>query len=54
MILTGVFASKTIAQTDGHTIIEGGMIDKNYKQMYKQLVWVLVGSAWSFIVTYLM
>ncbi|KAH9811024.1 ammonium transporter AmtB-like domain-containing protein [Melampsora americana] len=53
VILTGVFASKTIAQSDGHTVIEGGMIDKNYKQMYKQLVWVLVGSAWSFVVTYL-
>jgi Amt family ammonium transporter len=54
VILTGIFAQKSIASSDGFTVIDGGMIDKNWKQMYKQLAWVGAGGTWSFVITYLM
>ncbi|EFP85268.2 uncharacterized protein PGTG_11437 [Puccinia graminis f. sp. tritici CRL 75-36-700-3] len=53
VILTGIFAQKSIASSDGFTVIDGGMIDKNWKQMYKQLAWVGAGGTWSFVITYL-
>lgn len=53
VFLTGVFAQKTIASSDGFTVIEGGMIDRNWKQIYKQIAWIAAGASWSFIVTYL-
>lgn len=53
VILTGVFAQKSIASSDGFTVIDGGMIDQNWKQIYKQLAWVGAGGSWSFVVTYL-
>ncbi|KAI7951791.1 hypothetical protein MJO28_007475 [Puccinia striiformis f. sp. tritici] len=53
VLLTGIFAQKSIASSDGFTVIDGGLIDKNWKQMYKQLAWVAAGGSWSFIVTYL-
>ncbi|KAG0139710.1 hypothetical protein CROQUDRAFT_54336 [Cronartium quercuum f. sp. fusiforme G11] len=53
VLLTGVFAQKNIAQVDGFTVIEGGVLNRNYKQLYKQLVWILAGGGWSFVVTYL-
>lgn len=54
VLLTGVFAQRRLAEVDGHTVIAGGLLDRNYKQLYKQLVWVIAGAAWSFFVTYLM
>ncbi|WAR56510.1 hypothetical protein PtB15_7B359 [Puccinia triticina] len=53
VLLTGIFAQKSIASSDGFTVIDGGMIDRNWKQMYKQLAWVAAGGSWSFIVTYI-
>jgi Amt family ammonium transporter len=47
-ILTGIFAQKSIAGVDG-TVIEGGWLDGNWKQVGIQLVDTLVGSAWSFV-----
>ncbi|PLW13299.1 hypothetical protein PCANC_17782 [Puccinia coronata f. sp. avenae] len=53
VLLTGIFAQKSIASSDGFTVIDGGMIDRNWKQMYKQLAWVAAGGSWSFIITYI-
>ncbi|RKP37566.1 ammonium transporter 2 [Dimargaris cristalligena] len=52
-ILTGVFADRNIAALDGTTVILGGWVNGNWKQMLIQLWACAVGAAWSFTVTYL-
>ncbi|CAH7673563.1 ammonium transporter 2 [Phakopsora pachyrhizi] len=53
VMLTGIFAQKSIAKTDGYTIVDGGVLDGNWKQLYKQLAWIAAGGSWSFIITYM-
>ncbi|CAG7727473.1 unnamed protein product [Allacma fusca] len=47
-ILTGVFAQKSVAAVDG-TIIEGGWLDENWKQVGIQLIDTVAGVLWSFV-----
>ncbi|EGG01591.1 uncharacterized protein MELLADRAFT_24225, partial [Melampsora larici-populina 98AG31] len=54
LILTGIFGSKSRASSDGFSNIGGGWVDHNWKQLYKQLAWVIAGFAWSFIMTYIL
>ncbi|KAJ1991448.1 hypothetical protein H4R33_001335 [Dimargaris cristalligena] len=51
-MLTGFFASASIAAVDG-TEIPGGGIDGHWKQLLLQLFACGVGAGWSFVVTYL-
>lgn len=52
-ILTGIFAQKSIAGVDG-SVIEGGWLDGNWKQVGIQLIDTVAGMAWSFFVTALL
>ncbi|KAK8864358.1 hypothetical protein IAR55_001605 [Kwoniella newhampshirensis] len=52
VIMTGLFAQSSVAANDGFSAIDGGWLDHNYKQLYKQIVWALVGLSWTFVVTY--
>ncbi|XP_035714165.1 ammonium transporter 1-like isoform X1 [Folsomia candida] len=49
-LLTGVFAQKSIAAVDG-SIIEGGWLDGNWKQVGIQAIDTVAGMVWSFVVT---
>lgn len=51
-LLTGIFASKSIAALGGVTI-EGGWIDGHFIQMAYQLVGTVASLAWSFVCTYI-
>lgn len=49
--LTGIFATKTVAGYDGVTVIEGGWIDGNFKQIGYQIAsWVAI-VAWTALFT---
>lgn len=50
LVLTGVFGSASVAAMDG-TIIPGGWIDGNWKQVGIQLAGASVITVWSFLVT---
>lgn len=52
-LLTGIFASNTIAASDG-TSIPGGWIDGNFIQILIQLAGSVAGLSWSFGVTFLL
>lgn len=67
LIMTGFFAQSSVAANDGYLEIEGGWMDQNWKQMYKQIAvsitalcnillltlqWIAVSTAWIFTVTY--
>jgi ammonium transporter, Amt family len=49
--LTGLFAQKSIAGSDGSAPILGGFLDHNYKQLGIQLADSVTGFTYSFIVT---
>lgn len=52
-IATGLFAQKAVAAYDGVTVIEGGVVfDGNVKQLWIQIVEVLIGFGWSFVGSY--
>ncbi|PSK55416.1 Ammonium transporter 1 [Elsinoe australis] len=50
-LLTGLFAADYIAHLDGSTIIQGGWVNQNYRQLGIQLADTVAGAAWSFVVT---
>jgi Amt family ammonium transporter len=50
-IMTGFFAQASVAANDGFSEIGGGWMDRNWIQMGKQVAWVAVGCAWTFVVT---
>lgn len=52
-IITGLFASKTIAALDGTTQIEGGWLDRHYIQLGYQLAGTVSAAFYSFFVTLL-
>jgi len=33
-------------------VVEGGWLDRNFAQLGKQVAWIAVGTAWTFVVTY--
>ncbi|KAI9028414.1 ammonium transporter AmtB-like domain-containing protein [Hyaloraphidium curvatum] len=49
--LTGIFAQKAVTEIGGYTI-DGGWLDGNWVQPFKQLVGVVTIGPWSFIVSY--
>lgn len=50
-LLTGLFAADYIAHLDGSTIIQGGWVNQNYRQLGIQLADTVAGAAWSFAVS---
>jgi len=50
-ILTGIFAQKSIAGFDGTTVIPGGWMDHNWRQLGLQLANSVAGMSYSFVVT---
>ncbi|ODN79858.1 hypothetical protein L202_03752 [Cryptococcus amylolentus CBS 6039] len=52
VVMTGLFTQASVAANDGFSEIDGGWLDHHYVQLGKQLVWVVVGMGWTFVVTY--
>ncbi|KAL1405446.1 hypothetical protein Q8F55_009078 [Vanrija albida] len=52
-IMTGIFAQSSVAANDGFSAIPGGWLDGHWVQIGKQIAWVAVGFAWTFVVTIL-
>ncbi|KDE09856.1 hypothetical protein MVLG_00254 [Microbotryum lychnidis-dioicae p1A1 Lamole] len=52
-ILTGFFADSRVAGFDGYTVIAGGWINKQYKQMGWQLASALAIITWTGVLTYI-
>lgn len=50
-VMTGLFAADYVAATDGSTVIDGGWMNHNYKQLGYQLAGSVSIAAWSFTVT---
>jgi Amt family ammonium transporter len=50
--MTGIFAQASVINNDGYTIADGGWLDGNWVQLGKQVAWICVGVAWTFVVTY--
>ncbi|KZT39441.1 ammonium transporter [Sistotremastrum suecicum HHB10207 ss-3] len=50
-ILTGLFAQASIAGSDGITVIPGGWLDHNYRQLGIQLADSVSGMSYSFVMT---
>ncbi|GHJ87915.1 hypothetical protein NliqN6_4317 [Naganishia liquefaciens] len=50
--MTGIFAQASVINNDGYTIAPGGWLDGNWVQLGKQVAWIAVGVAWTFVVTY--
>jgi len=53
-ILTGIFASSSIIATDGVSTYKGGWIDQNWNLLGIQVTGAIVGSLYSFFMTYLL
>lgn len=51
-LMTGIFAQSSVAANDGFSAIAGGWLNGNWVQLGKQVAWVAVGTAWTFVVTY--
>jgi Amt family ammonium transporter len=50
-ILTGLFAQASVAAADGFTVIPGGWLDHNYRQLGIQLADSVSGLSYSFVMT---
>lgn len=50
-ILTGLFASRTIAALDGSTDIPGGWLDRHYVQLGYQLACTVAAAVYTFVMT---
>ena len=50
-MLTGLFAQASIAGADGITVIPGGWLDHNYRQLGVQLADSVSGLSYSFVMT---
>jgi len=53
LLMTGIFAQASVAANDGYAVIDGGWLDGNWIQLAKQIAWIAVGSAWTFVMTYI-
>jgi len=51
LLANGVFGTKDVANLDGVTHIEGGWLDHNWKQLYKQFAYICATCAYNFVVT---
>jgi len=51
LLANGVFGTKEVANLDGVSNIEGGWLDHNWKQLYKQFAYICATCAYNFIVT---
>ena len=52
LIFNGLFARTEIIALDGINIgIEGGWLDHNWKQLYKQIVYIIATCAYTFVMT---
>ncbi|KAG8774801.1 hypothetical protein FRB91_010312 [Serendipita sp. 411] len=52
LLFNGFFATNAVISLDGvNTAIQGGFLDKNYKQLYIQFAYVLACCAYVFVVT---
>jgi Amt family ammonium transporter len=51
LLANGLFGTKEVANLDGVSNIEGGWLDHNWKQLYKQFAYVCATSAYNFVVT---
>ncbi|KZT42778.1 putative ammonium transporter [Sistotremastrum suecicum HHB10207 ss-3] len=54
LLCNAFFGSKDIVALDGLTQIDGGWLDHNWKQLYKQFAYVCATCAYTFIVTALL
>ncbi|TXT07168.1 hypothetical protein VHUM_03338 [Vanrija humicola] len=52
-LMTGIFAQSSVAANDGYADIPGGWLNGHWVQFGKQVAWVAVGFAWTFVVTIL-
>lgn len=52
LILTGVFAQKSVAFNDGYLSINGGWLDGNFIQVPYQIAWCVAVTAWTAGVTF--
>lgn len=51
LLANGVFGSKGVTDLDGVSNIEGGWIDHNWKQLYKQFAYICATCGYNFVVT---
>jgi Amt family ammonium transporter len=52
LIFTGVFAQASVTANDAFTVIPGGWLDQNYRQVGIQLVYIIVVWLYTFFMTY--
>lgn len=52
LLLTGIFAQKSVANNDGYLMIDGGWLDGHFIQLPKQIAWCAVCVAWTGGITY--
>jgi len=50
-LMTGLFAQASVASFDGITVINGGWLDQNYRQLGIQLADIVAGFAYSLVMT---
>lgn len=54
LLLTGIFAQKSVANNDGYLEIKGGWLDGHFVQLPLQLAWCAVTVCWNAAVTFLL
>lgn len=54
LILTGIFAQKSVAHNDGYLDIRGGWLSGHFVQLPLQLAWCAVTVCWNLAVTFLL
>ncbi|KAF7310596.1 Ammonium transporter [Mycena chlorophos] len=54
LLCNGLFGSATIAGLDGTTVISGGWVDRNWKQLYIQIAYIAAAVTYTFTVTALL
>ncbi|KIJ38501.1 hypothetical protein M422DRAFT_210942 [Sphaerobolus stellatus SS14] len=51
LLSNALFAEREIVALDGVSVIAGGWLNQNWKQLYKQFAYILACSAYTFVVT---
>lgn len=54
LVFTGVFAQASVTANDGFTVIPGGWLDQNYRQVGIQLAYICAVWGYVFVVSYLL
>lgn len=54
LVFTGVFAQASITANDGLTVIPGGWLDKNWRQVGLQLAWCCAVWGWTFVMSFIL